>query len=271
MRKVTKVSWIMVAILAATGIAFSIAGLVSGASFSDIETLQFFNNYGEAIITVRPPSPPSPIKPEPPAQAEPQIPMEGDAGFAFIDIDKLDLELGIAEMEIYVGDSHEFLVYTENTNEDFVCEVRGTTLVMRHGDAILWNGGGTPKITLEIPGGSSFEKCKIQVGVGSLKAEYLNTGNLDIECGIGKVSIEDSYVWGKCKIENGVGQVELSLFNMEEEFDYKIECGIGEVHIGDTKYSGLANQKKIDNGNESYNRMDIECGIGKVRIDFDFE
>lgn len=93
---------------------------------------------------------------------------------------------------------------------------------------------------------SSFTNCVFEVGVGDIDVSGSVNGNVKIDCGIGGVSLDISQT--------------------KNEFNYKIDVGLGDVKIGKEKYSGIVDNTNIDNDSDKL--IDIECGMGDVKLEF---
>ena len=87
----------------------------------------------------------------------------------------------------------------------------------------------------------------IEVGAGEVVAKNVSVQNLDVEAGVGEVDIE--------------------IAGAESDYSYDIECGIGEVIVGNRSFGGMGGSEKVTNLN-AVNEMNIECGIGKVNVQF---
>lgn len=88
-------------------------------------------------------------------------------------------------------------------------------------------------------------QCKLSVGIGDIAFDGVISGNADIDC--------------------GTGNVELELYHMYEDFNYKIKVGAGDVEIGEENYSGLSNVVNLENGSDKL--MNISCGLGDVSVE----
>ena len=159
------------------------------------------------------------------------------------------------------------------------------------------------EIILYVPADFAFDKAKLDLGAGALKAETivakkiefklgagdvevktLDCDDLELKVGAGSVRIKDASV-GKAKSEVGAGSIEINgsidgdaefscaagniditLTNDYNDFDYKVDCSAGNVQLGDKKYTGLNKSAKIDN--DAKNDMEIKCKAGNVKVVF---
>ena len=227
MKKFTKVCLILAAILAVLGISFCIVSAAVGVDFRDLRKLAFYERLDQKTDQ----------------KAEP----EGkEFQKDFTGIRKLELELGITDMNIVNSADDQIHVYGSNLDSSFQCRKDEDTLEIESKRSFRLSGNQSDLITLEVPEGMVFEEVELNMGMGSLNAEILNSRKLDIECGVGSVVISGR-VEETCEIECGVGEVTLNLDNGEEDFNYQVECGIGSVTLGENSYSGISKEKEINN------------------------
>jgi hypothetical protein len=244
MKKFTKISLILAAVLAVAGIAFCVAGFVCGV---DYEKLREIPLYRDRRTTVTEES--------------------GKIEFSetYAGIRSLELDIGVTEMKITDSADDKFHVYGSNLGSSFQCRQDGDSLEIESKGKLWIDKNLSEKVTVEVPEGTVFEDVDMTVGIGSLEAENLQCGELSIDCGVGSVFVNGS-VREDCEIDCGVGEVSLNLVNLKDEFNYDIQCGIGEVILGENSYSGISKTKEIDNGADK--DMDIECGVGSVMVTF---
>lgn len=249
MKKFTKVCLILAAILAVLGISFCIVSVAVGVDFRDLRKLAFYERLDQKTDQ----------------KAEP----EGkEFQKDFTGIRKLELELGITDMNIVNSADDQIHVYGSNLDSSFQCRKDEDTLEIESKRSFRLSGNQSDLITLEVPERMVFEEVELNIGMGSLNAEILNSRKLDIECGVGSVVISGR-VEETCEIECGVGEVTLNLDNAEEDFNYQVECGIGSVTLGENSYSGISKEKEINNQADS--TMSVECGMGNVMVTFNKE
>lgn len=110
------------------------------------------------------------------------------------------------------------------------------------------------------------EEFTFVVGAGQAKLSNLTVGDFDIKVGAGEAVIKNLSV-GDLEVEAGVGEVDIEIAGAETDYSYDIECGIGEVVVGNNAYGGIGGSKTVTNM-DATKEMNIECGIGKVNIQF---
>lgn len=138
----------------------------------------------------------------------------------------------------------------------------------------------------EIDGLTSADSLELMVGAGRIDIESLTAGKLNMDVGAGELHIDDAKVdmdadlelgagnielnglfSGNMDIDCGMGNVTLHLYDAEEDHNYEIDCAMGNVDLGNHRYTGLADEKKISNGSSS--TYEIECAMGNVNINFE--
>lgn len=134
--------------------------------------------------------------------------------------------------------------------------------------------------------GLSGDSVDLMVGAGSLMTESVSAAKTDMEVGAGEIIVKNARIKQEAELELGVGNLQLSgliagdleldcgmgnvtltLEDVMSDHDYEVNCDMGNVTIGDTTYTGFQNTKKISNGSGSM--YDITCNLGNVIVTFD--
>ncbi|MDO5134909.1 MAG: hypothetical protein Q4D55_02545 [Eubacteriales bacterium] len=209
---------------------------------------------------------------------------EGDARFWEFDVpQELEAELSCDElvMEPYEGAALKIQVEKDPD---------GLVTVRKKGNAVRVSSRSkkhkAKMIHIYYPQGTSFHEldltimageaslegeiaareAEISVGAGTLALkDSLTAEELDITVGMGEASfarIDAKKIQGEC----GVGSLSLGAAGNEEDYDYDIQCGVGSIEIGGQEIGGIASEKSIDNHGER--KIDLECGMGEIRVDF---
>ncbi|MDO4678407.1 MAG: hypothetical protein Q4B00_07290, partial [Eubacteriales bacterium] len=117
---------------------------------------------------------------------------------------------------------------------------------------------------------SDFAANSLDIAVGA--GEFKNSGSItaieaDLEVGAGTMELtglDAGEISGEC----GMGTMDLKVSGQKSDYSYTLECGIGSIQIDGDEYSGLAQEKQIDNpGAKKY--IDLECGIGTINVEFE--
>lgn len=152
---------------------------------------------------------------------------------------------------------------------------------LRAGDLSMEVGAGTcsldeisgNEVSLDVGAGSIQTKMldaaqlKLNVGAGEFRLKGVSvTRELDLELGMGNAEI-DGAVTGNMNVDCGMGNVTMHLAGSEDEHAYEVDCGMGGVEIGGRSYGGLATEQKWNSGQESV--FEIECNMGNVKLSFE--
>jgi hypothetical protein len=70
-------------------------------------------------------------------------------------------------------------------------------------------------------------------------------------------------------IDCGMGSVTLELRASQDSYNIEADCGVGSVHAGSLRIDGAGDQTYIS-GNAA-GEMNIDCGMGSVRVSFDHQ
>lgn len=220
-------------------------------------------------------------------------------------VQNMEIELRYGYLAIAESDNNaQILVSVSDTKDkDYITvEYENGELVVRdgrkgksiHQDVTVY---------MEIPAGKQFQAVQVSVNAGymetdcTLKADRftanvdagqiclneitadvfsasVGAGEMDIEdgvfrvatlnCGLGSIDIEAD-ITGDTQIDCGMGTVDLGLAKGVDSVNYALHCGVGNIDIGDNSYSGLAREKKIDNGASA--TFTLNCGMGEICID----
>lgn len=152
---------------------------------------------------------------------------------------------------------------------------------LRAGDLSIEVGAGTcsldeisgNEVSLDVGAGSIKTKMldaaelKLNVGAGEFRLKGVSvTRELDLELGMGNAEI-DGAVTGNMNVDCGMGNVTMRLTGSEDDHAYEVDCGMGSVEIGGRRFSGLATEQEWNSGQESV--FEIECNMGNVKLSFD--
>ena len=148
------------------------------------------------------------------------------------------------------------------------------------------------ELKLELGGGDfTFESLHVEdldceLGAGRLTIEELYAENIECDMGAGQIVIENAETTGNLDFEMGMGDLDFTgsipgnldaecamgqmrfniLGSKEEDHNYDLECAAGNLRVGGSSFSGLASEKKIDNGASS--RYRLQCSMGNMEVTF---
>lgn len=103
-----------------------------------------------------------------------------------------------------------------------------------------------------------LDSTKIDTGAGDINIDNSNLNNLDIDLGVGYTRIYAS-LHGLTKIDCGIGNLELSLFDDIDLYTIEIDKGLGKVKLDDKEVT----TNPIGNGE---NKIKIDGGVGNINI-----
>ena len=297
MKKFTKISLIVVAVLAGLGILLcGIASLMGGGSgiWENGELVYGDWHVGYHGIYYQGESG--------------EILDEADWEIPLAEVKNIKFDIDAAELQVEASaDSENIGVELLRGNEKYYsCFLDDTTLTVSY-DTRSHHFNNSPKIVVSIPKGASFdmvtintgamaggmsfdeiscENMEINVGAGDFKAEKLTVlkkleavigaGNVEIEdgeyrdvkleCGVGNLTFTGK-VTGGIKGHCGMGEMEIELDGKETDYNYNISCGLGRIEINGTTYSDLSGTKKTENAG-AVGTIDLDCGMGNIDVDF---
>lgn len=90
-------------------------------------------------------------------------------------------------------------------------------------------------------------KANARVGTGTLALKELDAGEIDAECGL--------------------GTMELEVEGEEEDYSYRLACGAGSMELDGGDYSGVGAVKEIKNP-DAERKMNLKCGMGTLKVSF---
>ena len=214
------------------------------------------------------------------------------------EVSTLKIDLACTNLDRKTGNS--FKVETNNSKITFE-EKDGSVKIKEENRNWLNNNNSESNLIIYIPEDMiDIDETKIETGAGKINIENLNTQSLYLELGAGDVYLENVIATGDTKIDGGVGKTELKsceinnlkanlgmgefVFNGKLIGKSEIDSGVGAINIKlmekKENYTievdkGLGNvtlngQKlEIDRVyGTGKNYLDIDGGIGSIKIDF---
>lgn len=214
------------------------------------------------------------------------------------EVSTLKIDLACTNLDIKAGDS--FKVETNNSKIAFE-EKDGSVKIKEENRNWLNNNNSESNLIIYIPEDMiDIDETKIETGAGKINIENLNTQSLCLELGAGDVYLENVTATGDTKIDGGVGKTELKsceinnlkanlgmgefVFNGKLIGKSEIDSGVGAINIKlmDKKENytievdkGLGNVtldgQKLEMDRvygTGKNYLDIDGGIGSIKIDF---
>lgn len=180
-------------------------------------------------------------------------------------IHELDIEIDAGGLEIYYDDQVNAIQVKQENTSHLKTYVDEETLHMEYDHK--WGIHNTDgQVIVILPQGMNFREVDLRIGAGQASINGLIADSLDVSVGAGQADIKRLDV-KEMNAETGAGELHVEVLGEEEDYSYQLECGIGNITIAGQSYSGLGNEKKIRNENAK-GELDIECGVGEVKIEF---
>lgn len=222
------------------------------------------------------------------------------------DIQEMDIEVGGCVFEIETSQDDSYYLEAENTNKfqgyvkNGVLHIKGTTkavTVTGNNDCTItlyvpadWEENKLHKVDMELGAGVMelesliADQILLEVGAGQINVAGVQAGTLDISVGMGEILVNNMQVdnllgevgmghlylagavHNKADVECSMGSLEMVVEGAQADFNYDVECGMGNVYLGSNSFSGVAQERYIDNG--ASKKMLVECAMGNVDISF---
>ena len=134
------------------------------------------------------------------------------------------------------------------------------------------------EMILEVDAGSmqvqqlyAVECLELSNGVGEMKLLSVKANNVTADNGVGAMYISGE-ITGQNNIKCGIGEVTILLCGRRDiDFDYDVNCGIGEIVINNSKHYGMGHHHSSSHHETTFNRdyFYLDCGIGCIRLDLE--
>lgn len=230
--------------------------------------------------------------------------------FPLSSVVNMDLDIDLAELEfIEAADAKQITVSLKRGYEKYYkCKLEGDTLLISYKiNSHNLNRNG-PKITVEVPEQAKFdilelelgaaeaelavdglacEELTVDVGAGKITVDSIevkqrmdlkvgmgmveiNGGtyqDVALDCGMGTLSLEGT-VKGDLTGTCGMGNIELDLDGRESDYNYDLSCGMGNLNVNDISYSGIGGSRIITNEG-AIGTMKLDCSMGQIEVTID--
>lgn len=269
MKKGWKIFWIVCGILLGLGVILLAAGIGMGANLSlmNLHTPEWISieewddsdtdEEGTAVET-----------------------NEVDEEMSYTGIREIEVDAAALELHVGVTQDDSVKVLIENSTQA-ECYQEGEKLVIESDYKWLTKEAGTvwlylpetqlSKADIHADAGAIYIRkicaveLEVSVDAGEAVIESFEAQSAEFECGAGRIEATGK-AWQELSAECGAGELSLDLDGVKEDYDYDLECSVGEILIDGVGYSGIANHHKHSHGTGK--RMQLECGIGSISVDF---
>ncbi len=198
------------------------------------------------------------------------------------DVYSLDIEFGKGMLDLRETDEDQIMVeILSDPSHAVTSEMIGKTLKISTKNNALRED---TNLRIYIPEDNYFEKANLELGAAVVTVDMLEADKLEVELGAGTFSageiLSDKSTWQvgvgelnlnylDCEdvdINCGMGCVTVALANSREDYKYDVTCNMGDVAIGDDHFSIGHHTVK---GEDADGKINVECGMGTVDLTFD--
>lgn len=109
------------------------------------------------------------------------------------------------------------------------------------------------------------ETCKLEVGMGEIVLKDMQVETIQTDTGMGHLEMSGN-ISERAEVQCSMGAVEMYLDGSEEDYNYEVSAAMGSVSMGGNEYSGLSQEKRVDNGADS--TLQIDCSMGSIEVTF---
>jgi hypothetical protein len=301
MKKKWIVFWIVSAGLFITAIAFSVTGLVLGATPAIPREVQIGTSWNDHTNV-----------------EDLQLAISDDEvtnhsyRTLYNNIVNLDIEIGGISTVIREWNGTGIVVDTSNLSRDQRRQInvrqRGNELEVTTG-RFSFNFGrslgnqGTEVLVIQVPQGTEFDSVSLDIGAGQISVDQLIANEVEITVGAGQIVVDHlkanilevdigagqgtigelevvrtnmevgagqldvtGTIEERAELDCGVGAIIFNVRGRHEDFGHDISVGIGEATFGNIRVAGLGGDSE---GNQHLDKsIEIDVGIGNVTVNF---
>ena len=193
-------------------------------------------------------------------------------------INRLEVEAQNANIAIFAVEDTQEISYSSNREKE-IARVRENTLIIE--DASL---KGPLELEIYLPVGVMRE-IEIEAANGMVTADKIVADHVNLDIDNASVNIQQLVVDGKAELQINAGEMVIGYYegsNLDLEcavgammvvcegnkndYNYNLECGVGEIILDNETYSGLGQEKQVQNGGTKL--IEAECAMGQIQIEF---
>lgn len=108
------------------------------------------------------------------------------------------------------------------------------------------------------------EESEYHVGAGEMVLQQLKVNDITVEGGVGSIVME-GIITGGNSVSCGIGSIDMSIDGDIDDYSYKINSGIGSIRVNNKSYHNI--ERQIIKNEDARNRIDLDCGIGKITVE----
>ena len=204
-----------------------------------------------------------------------EVPAGGaDSSFDVSSIRNIELDIDAAEITVKEPDDSTKIraVLKHGKEKYYSCRLDGDTLKIKY-DAKKHYYKKSPQIVLYLPKGSSFDELNFDIGAADMSWKDFDgsCNKLILKVGAGNFEAEQFHVDGKMDVSVGVGNVEIT--DGVVNGDVALDCGVGNFSMegsveGNLKADcGMGSMTLDLNGGEKEYNYKLSCGLGSIDVD----
>lgn len=106
------------------------------------------------------------------------------------------------------------------------------------------------------------DKARLEVGAGEMVINNLHSKKLTAECGMGSLTLSGR-ITGPSVFDCGMGSITAVIQGNKNDYSYSASVGLGNIRVNNEQISGFGSNKS---SKKLQNHIDIECGMGDVKI-----
>lgn len=189
-------------------------------------------------------------------------------------IKDLEVDIDAAELIFKEGtDANQIVVNLYRGKEKYYeAEIEGDTLKIEYDiEHHHYYNNNPAKIVLEIPAGTAFEKLDFDIGAAAVNFDIkdVTCQKLDLDVGAGTIVADGFIVTEKMEVSIGAGNAEIKGGTYQ---NIDIECGVGEFSMKGTLKGNLdvdCGMGSIDiklSGNETDYNYKLSCSVGSIVV-----
>ena len=112
---------------------------------------------------------------------------------------------------------------------------------------------------------TAITSVDIDGGAGDLSITNSEITDLDLQMGVGALTLSADLI-GNNQIDLGIGDSDIKLKGTADDYRFDISKGVGEITFDGEQYK--SDSSDVTMHHDDISNIEINCGVGKVNIDF---